>query len=598
MSDSVEPTMTSDQPLSDRSDQPQSSPNPEVAEPAQATAAAESDWQTVDFPGAISVDSIPHEAPAAIAQPPSSTEVALQAENAELRHHLVQLQEDLSQAQVELQLEVARSYSKESEMQALNEQRAQQAAELTAAQAQLQQLAQELEHAEETSRRQEVLVETLTRQLENSQERIAQLERDCALSQQRYNEQVQLVSQVENTCRDLRMRLHRQQQQTLQFKAALEKSIETTAIAHSEGLEPKAIAEVEPDHQAQAAQDFIPKAQPVRPWSTAPGGAGTRFYAIARHHSASLPNLLSKLFKPEAAANAQPGGTNPTEAASQPKAALPDLSSYGNQPPESIAAAPASLPETPQAPPQEAIHHIFPAFEITPRPIADPLPPESVFDLTPFIEAGEVASTNGTPSSSEAPRSPELSAPSTPAPTPKPNEAVRESDTLWADLARLIEPDLVAAETEAAEAATSTTPPSPAPAPLTPLQQPAIAAEAGNSNPATAAEESPVSWPHQGAQQPISLVSFSRQKEAAGDRAANTPAPVAHNPFPSFTLSEPASTAQPELPEDTQQPAAADPSEAWAVTSGSWPSPVVYPFRQPKKIPSMAAVDLPSFPRG
>jgi hypothetical protein len=68
--------------------------------------------------------------------------------------------------------------------------------------------------------------EALQAELDVNQQRVAQLERECTLLQQRFNEKTVALQQAENTCHDLKSRLHRQQRYTLQFKAALGKMSE------------------------------------------------------------------------------------------------------------------------------------------------------------------------------------------------------------------------------------------------------------------------------------------------------------------------------------------------------------------------------------
>jgi len=65
-----------------------------------------------------------------------------------------------------------------------------------AAQDQVRSLFHELEASHKTAQRQEILIETLTAQLESSQERVAQLEREC--SPRYYNEQSHQLVQTEN----------------------------------------------------------------------------------------------------------------------------------------------------------------------------------------------------------------------------------------------------------------------------------------------------------------------------------------------------------------------------------------------------------------
>ncbi|NEO98781.1 MAG: hypothetical protein F6K58_08900 [Symploca sp. SIO2E9] len=143
---------------------------------------------------------------------------------------------------------------------------AQQSEKLTTAQEQLTKLFKTLELSHQAAQRQQILIETLSEQLESSQERVAQLERECALTQQRYNEQSHKLLQHENTCRELRTRLQRQQRQTLQFKAALEKSLEMSTPSHqSEPAEPHPQRD-----NIKVNRSLVPKAQPIQPWSAQP----------------------------------------------------------------------------------------------------------------------------------------------------------------------------------------------------------------------------------------------------------------------------------------------------------------------------------------
>lgn len=140
---------------------------------------------------------------------------------------------------------------------------AQQTEELNTAQEQLTRLFHALESSHQAAVRQQILIETLSEQLQSGQERVAQLERECAITQQRYNEQSHQLLQAANTCRELRTRLHRQQRQTLQFKAALEKCLEVPP-SHSVSQQSSH------PNSAAAAQSLVHKAQPIQPWSAEP----------------------------------------------------------------------------------------------------------------------------------------------------------------------------------------------------------------------------------------------------------------------------------------------------------------------------------------
>ena len=149
----------------------------------------------------------------------------LRSANDKLYEQAEQLTNALSESEAALQRQNKRSTVAESMLK-------QQTSELNAAQAQIQSLFEQLENAVQNVQRQESLASSCKKQLELSQQRLAQLERECASIQNKYSEQTTLLSQSENACRELRTRLKRQQRQTLQFKAALEKSLETSVPSY------------------------------------------------------------------------------------------------------------------------------------------------------------------------------------------------------------------------------------------------------------------------------------------------------------------------------------------------------------------------------
>ncbi|HYW19153.1 MAG TPA: hypothetical protein VE956_07500 [Nodularia sp. (in: cyanobacteria)] len=179
----------------------------------------------------------------------------LRAANNNLYEEMEHLKDDFAESEKALQWQKRRSSVAESMLN-------QQTKELSSAQTQIKSLFQELETALQTVQRQENFIETYKAQLQISQQRLAQLERECALLQTNYNEQSQQASQSENTCRELRSRLMRQQRQTLQFKAALEKCLETPG--------PNDCSDDTANHQtrfARKARSLFPNVQPIRPWS-------------------------------------------------------------------------------------------------------------------------------------------------------------------------------------------------------------------------------------------------------------------------------------------------------------------------------------------
>lgn len=190
----------------------------------------------------------------------------LRTANNDLYKQVEHLKDDLAESEKALQWQKRRSNVAESMLN-------QQTQELTVAQEHIQSLFQQLETAVQTTQRQEIFIESYKTQLQISQQRLAQLERECALLQTNYNEQSQQVSQSENACRELRTRLMRQQRQTLQFKAALEKCLEAPVPSYESLDETENNSPNSARHQtrfSKKARSLFPNAQPIKPWSAEP----------------------------------------------------------------------------------------------------------------------------------------------------------------------------------------------------------------------------------------------------------------------------------------------------------------------------------------
>ncbi|MEA5550550.1 hypothetical protein VB713_06080 [Anabaena cylindrica UHCC 0172] len=187
----------------------------------------------------------------------------LSTANGDLYSQVEQLKHELTEAEKILQWQKKRSSVTDSMLN-------QQTQELSAAQEQIQSLFEQLETAVQTVQSQEIFIETHKAHLQISQQRLAQLERQCSLLQTNYSEQSQQLLHSENTCRELRTRLMRQQRQTLQFKAALEKCLDTS-VPNYDTLEDKAHHphDVTGGHTrfSRKARSLFPNAQPIKPWS-------------------------------------------------------------------------------------------------------------------------------------------------------------------------------------------------------------------------------------------------------------------------------------------------------------------------------------------
>jgi hypothetical protein len=187
---------------------------------------------------------------------------ALHECNRDLLQRLAQLETALEESQNTLQ-----------NRETLLEQRT---AELETTQEQLTRLFGKVEVSHQTLQSQEILVESLRSNLATSQARLAAVERECASTVQRYNEQLHQLVVTENLCRELRSRLHRQQRHTLQFKAALERSLEMPHIKPPivdppDNVDDTATAQLESLLAAvKSSQVPVPpafNASPVKPWS-------------------------------------------------------------------------------------------------------------------------------------------------------------------------------------------------------------------------------------------------------------------------------------------------------------------------------------------
>lgn len=181
----------------------------------------------------------------------------------DLYQQLKELKQALANTEESLQLHKKRSCITESLF-------VQQTQELSAAQNQIKTLCTDLDmavKAVQNAKRQEDLARNYKMHLELSQQRLAQLERECTAMRANYDEQAHQLLKSENSCRELRARLMRQQRQTLQFKAALEKcldvSVPTTDFLEDINSE---VSECNPNF-SQVAKTLLFHTQPIQPWS-------------------------------------------------------------------------------------------------------------------------------------------------------------------------------------------------------------------------------------------------------------------------------------------------------------------------------------------
>lgn len=282
------------------------SPNPE--------AAAESDWEAVDFPGQISLDDSSGSEGARDASEPTIESTVLTPSNSKQStvntDELIQLIQDLNHCNDALlarvsDLEDALEKSQSALQAEIERTQGAMANGRGPAPQQVAQLLSELDIANDGLRRTTMHNEALQAELDVSQQRVAQLERECTLLQQRFNEKSTALQQAENTCRDLKARLHRQQRYTLQFKAALEKCLNMPTGQGSNGTNDSG---GNSDAEGLSHPISMPRSQQIQPWSSINGNS---------HDNLSLNDLLRGL---KAAGQ---GPSAPKAATSQPAAPLP-----------------------------------------------------------------------------------------------------------------------------------------------------------------------------------------------------------------------------------------------------------------------------------
>ncbi len=245
-----------------------------VSESGLAEPAAEGSddvWDAVDLPGTVTG--------AKLTSPTDNLSVMREKELLTLIHDLNEcndvlltkiskLEAALKESQRSVQSEVERAQTAQEKM--VEQVLAQQAAAQQTAQTAQQQVAKlvgQLDTAEQTLRRQELVQETIQAELDEAQDRITQLEHECALTTQQHADEAQARIKAETTNRDLRSRLQRQQRYTLQFKAALEKSLTVNArpaaVAASVVSEPISFNEQDSIHSSVT----MPRAERIVPWA-------------------------------------------------------------------------------------------------------------------------------------------------------------------------------------------------------------------------------------------------------------------------------------------------------------------------------------------
>lgn len=129
-------------------------------------------------------------------------------------------------------------------------------AQLQAASSKLGEQSQEIEANYQTIQAQQGSIEKLKSELAIANQLVVQVQAD-------YNEQFDRLAAEKDSGRDLRTRLNREQQHSLQLKVALEKCLEVPASSYQLA-----------DNNSEDSTCFTPKAPPIQPWTTKPRGGG------------------------------------------------------------------------------------------------------------------------------------------------------------------------------------------------------------------------------------------------------------------------------------------------------------------------------------
>jgi len=288
-----------DLPTPESFDQPAEAPLSESSPSSEASLSPavtpDEEWETVNFPNAIPLEELLSDFITELEQSAPETKetftipemmviagsedremataslMSAEGETEENPVRVVQILHQCNQdlihrvAELEAELDENRQNRQDKDTELL-----QRTQELSATQEQVKRLFKKLEIANQVIRQQQVLVETLTQQWEICQTRLAQMERDCALTQQRYNEQFHELIQAQNSNRELRSRLHRQQRQTLQFKVALERCLDNQPQFETSKQSLETLPTIKEEPPLFYSSGLLThKAPPVQPWSVA-----------------------------------------------------------------------------------------------------------------------------------------------------------------------------------------------------------------------------------------------------------------------------------------------------------------------------------------
>ena len=199
--------------------------------------------------------------------------------NRKLLKKVFKLEQDLAEVDNKFQKHLEKSKSSD----LLN---AKQAEEIKEYQQENDRLEQQVEIFQQETHSQQLVIERLSQELELSQKQSAQLERECALLQENYNKKTYELIATGKEAQELHSRLNRQQNYTLQYKAALDRYVNE---AEEKSAETGDLKKVQSQELADTAfRDRLPqiKNTPIQAWS---GSSLDRKLTLPKTKSQILP---------------------------------------------------------------------------------------------------------------------------------------------------------------------------------------------------------------------------------------------------------------------------------------------------------------------
>jgi hypothetical protein len=147
--------------------------------------------------------------------------------------------------------------------------------------------------------RQQHLIESLTNELRRTQQQIGDLEQQLQDSKQQGSRQSQQVQTLESVCQDLRGCLQRQRQQTLEFKAAVEKGMGLAHESQGQGKQEICIPRPSDPTEFPPPSSLTRPTAPIRPWSTSTVSPTGRPAHLSHpdHSSRMMPDPAARKLK-------------------------------------------------------------------------------------------------------------------------------------------------------------------------------------------------------------------------------------------------------------------------------------------------------------